>query len=67
MTALQRPLTQRVRLGAYYTNGEYLAEVVEVHPLGSVSLACCERDLPPVTVGIDAFRRRWWLVREASA
>lgn len=58
------PYTQRVKVGSYYTNGTHLAEVVDVNPLGAVILQHAARDFPPVTCGIDAFRRRWWLVRE---
>lgn len=65
----QRPLTQRVEVGAFYTNGERLGEVDQVNPLGYVTL----RDVATgaeIGKGIDAFRRSWWLVRsreEATA
>lgn len=60
-----RPLTQRVEVGSYYTDGEYLVEVVAVNELGTVDL----RDAHighEVAIGIDAFRRRYWLVKAAA-
>jgi hypothetical protein len=56
------PYTQRVKVGAYYTDGITLYEVVGVNPLGSVDvrdvyLGRCR------TLGIDAFRRSVWLAR----
>jgi hypothetical protein len=59
-----RPLTQRVREGAYYTNGTHLAEVVRTIPLGGVLLRNSEKGNEFI-VGIDAFRRSWWLVRDS--
>lgn len=58
--------TQRVEVGAYYTDGHYLAEVTEVNPLGYIHMTDV-RTNDALGAGIDAFRRRWWLVREAQA
>lgn len=54
--------TQRVQLGAYYTDGQDLWEVVEVGPLGTVTLRCAHCKTGRM-LGIDAFRRQFWLVR----
>lgn len=54
------PLTQRVKVGAYYTDGANLAEVRRVYPLGHIQLIDCSTE-EIVGFGIDAFRRRWWL------
>lgn len=54
--------TQRVAVGAYYTDGARLAEVTRVYPLGHVQL----RDAATgdhIGAGIGAFRRDWWRVR----
>ncbi|HEX5979895.1 MAG TPA: hypothetical protein VFY52_02290 [Thermoleophilaceae bacterium] len=70
----RRALTRRVQVGAYYGNGERLAEVVKVYELGYVLL----RDVrvadgwsgdPSIGYSgfsIDAFRREWWLVKAPS-
>lgn len=70
----RKRLTARVRLWAYYTDGRRLAEVVKVYELGHIIL----RDVRVtdtwegdpfvcfISVGIDGFRRDWWLVREAG-
>lgn len=60
-TESTRPYTQRVQIGALYTEGQDLWEVVEVHALGSVTLL--NDDMRECTIGIDAFRSRFWLVR----
>jgi hypothetical protein len=62
---MSTPFVQRVKVGAQYTNGDGLFEVVEVPPLGLVSLVDVEDD-GKRDVGIDAFRRAFWLVREGS-
>jgi hypothetical protein len=54
---------QRVEVGAYYTDGRDLWEVVEVHALGTVTLLGASRGTAR-TLGIDAFRRQFWLARE---
>jgi hypothetical protein len=54
---------QRVRVGAYYTDGRDLWEVVEVNALGTVTLRDASRGTAR-TLGIDAFRRQFWLARE---
>jgi hypothetical protein len=57
-----RAYTQRVEVGAYYTDGERLAEVTRVYPLGHVQM----RDAATgehIGTGIGAFRRAWWRVR----
>lgn len=59
------PLTERVEVGAYYTDGQRLAEVTRVYPLGHIQLRDA-RTGDVVGVGIDAFRRCWWLVKEAG-
>lgn len=59
---LRRALTQRVEVGAYYTDGQRLAEVTRVYPLGHVQMRD-SRTGEPLGAGIDAFRRYWWLVR----
>lgn len=56
--------TQRIEVGAYYTDGHDLWEVVEVHALGSVTLRG-DRSKTARILGIDAFRRKMWLVRAA--
>jgi hypothetical protein len=58
-------LTQRVEVGAYYTDGADLWEVVEVNALGTVTLRG-DRSKTARMLGIDAFRRRFWLVRAAA-
>jgi hypothetical protein len=58
--------TQRVNVGAYYTDGRTLWEVVNVSPLGSVDLRS-SRSKMERTIGIDAFRRAMWLARAAAA
>jgi hypothetical protein len=58
----RKALTQRVRVGGYYSYGEQLAVVVKVYELGHVML----RDLRTgewIGCGIDSFRREWWLVK----
>ncbi len=67
--------TQRVKVGAVYTDGKQLYEVTHVNALGSVSLATDWSDLGNGTaeqvqiagMGIDAFRRRFWLVKAAPS
>jgi hypothetical protein len=57
--------TQRVKVGAFYTDGQRLAEVIEVNALGYV----CLRDAATgerIGCGIDAFRRRWWIARSPA-
>jgi hypothetical protein len=64
-------LTQRVQVGAYYSDGERLVEVAKVYELGYVILRdvrvaeSWEGDpcIAYTGCGIDAFRREWWLVR----
>jgi hypothetical protein len=58
--------TQRVEIGAYYTDGEELWEVTEVHPLGAVTLRNAHF-LGFRSMGIDAFRRAMWLVKDGVA
>lgn len=58
--------TQRVEVGAYYTNGADVFEVLSVHDLGMVEL----RDISTEQkrdVGISAFRRGYWLVAGGKA
>lgn len=65
--------TQRVKVGAIYTDGDQIWEVIDVNPLGHVSLRSDDRHPEPGRVahtqlaglGIDAFRRQFWLVRAA--
>lgn len=59
--SMSRPLVDRVQVGALYTEGQDLWEVVEVHALGTVTLI--NDDMRERTIGIDAFRARFWLVR----
>ena len=67
--------TQRVKVGAIYTDGEQLWEIIDVNPLGHVSLRSDVRHPGPGRtthtqesgLGIDAFRRRFWLVRETPS
>jgi hypothetical protein len=49
----------RVEVGSTYTDGRQVGKVVAKHPLGAVDLDLGQR---ATTIGIDAFRRRWWLV-----
>ena len=59
---IARAYTQRVEVGAYYTNGARLAEVTRVYSLGHVQM----RDAMTgdhIGAGIGAFRRDWWRVR----
>jgi hypothetical protein len=56
------PYVQRVHIGALYTNGHDLWEVLEVNDLGTVTLRG-DRSKTAKTLGIDAFRRQFWLVR----
>lgn len=65
MTLPVKPLTQRVELNSFYTDGERLAEVWVVNPLGYVTLKDCATG-EEIGRGIDAFRRDWWLVRDAA-
>jgi hypothetical protein len=55
--------TQRVEIGAYYTDGRDLWEVVEVNALGTVTLRG-DRSKTARMLGIDSFRRQFWLARE---
>ena len=57
-----RAYTQRVQIGAFYTDGTHLGEVVKVNALGWIQLQCC-RTGDPIGVGITRFRRDWWRVR----
>jgi hypothetical protein len=57
-----RAYTQRVVVGAYYTDGERLAEVTRTYPLGHVQLHDA-RTGERFGCGIRAFRRDWWRVR----
>lgn len=67
--------TQRVKVGAVYTDGDDIWTVHDVNPLGWVSITSEERQKSPgVTghtqvagIGIDAFRRRYWLVKAAPS
>lgn len=54
--------TQRVEIGAYYTDGVFVYEVVEIDPLGMVKLRDIAFDKDR-DVGIDAFRRSYWRVK----
>jgi hypothetical protein len=55
--------TSRVVLGGYYTNGSDLIEVVSTRDVGVITVRdCSEGD--EWAMGIDAFRRTWWLVRD---
>ena len=70
----RKALTRRIQVGAYYGNGERLAEVVKVYELGYVLLrdvrvAESWRGDPSIGYSgfsIDAFRREWWLVKGPS-
>lgn len=67
--------TQRVKVGAVYTDGEDIWTVHDVNPLGWVSITSEERRKRPgltghtqlAGIGIDAFRRRYWLVKAAPS
>jgi hypothetical protein len=65
MSEPTRPFMSRVEVGAYYTDGQGLYEVVGLCALGSVDLADVATGARG-TVGIDAFRRRFWLSRSAA-
>lgn len=55
-------LTDRVVVGAYYTNGVQLAEIVRIYPLGHIQI----RDVVTEQIyggSILQLRRYWWLVR----
>ena len=54
------PYMQRVRAGAYYTDGRDLWRVTDTHPLGSVDLENATSGALR-TMGISAFRRVMWL------
>ena len=59
-------LTDRVHVGAFYTDGRRLAEVTRVYDLGHVAmLDALTGDY--IGVGIIGFRAEWWLVREGAA
>jgi hypothetical protein len=58
-------LTQRVKVGSYYTNGTELFRVEEVHALGSLTLQNVATD-GFREIGIDAFRRQMWLAADQS-
>jgi hypothetical protein len=60
--SVSRPLTQRVEVDTYYTDGTDLWRVVEVCALGSVDLVN-ESNGASRTMGIDAFRRKLWRVK----
>jgi hypothetical protein len=51
-----------VEIGAYYTNGQQLAEVVKVYGLGHIMLRDSSTE-EWLGFGISAFRRDWWRVR----
>lgn len=55
---------ERVQLGAYYTDGKRLVEVVRVLPsgIGYVYIEDC-LTYDCFGYGISAFRKDWWLVR----
>lgn len=57
--------TQRVKVGAYYTDGNELWEVVKVHALGSVTLRNTTTG-QPWSLGIGAFRRTMWLAKASG-
>lgn len=59
---MSTPLTQRVDVGAYYTDGAELWEVVHVAQVGAIDLRS-SADGRERSVGIDAFRRGFWLAR----
>lgn len=60
------PFTQRVEVGAYYTDGESVWEVMDVCDLGSVDLRNIANERERA-MGIDVFRREMWLVAGAAA
>jgi len=59
-----RPFTQRVEVGSFYTDDSMLVEVTRVHDLGYIE--CLDSDGNSCGWGIDAFRRRFWLVAAAA-
>lgn len=66
----RKVLTRRVKVGAYYSDGARLAEVVKVYELGHIILRDVSPqwdDNPYLGCSIDAFRREWWLVREGTS
>lgn len=54
--------TQRVEIGAWYTDGDRVAEVVDVSPFGHVKL-CDVRTEEPFGLTITPFRQAWWRVK----
>ena len=62
---MSRAYMQRVSVGAYYTDGAGLWRVTDTHPLGTVYLEDAATGRPR-TVGIAAFRRQFWIVKEAA-
>jgi hypothetical protein len=64
---MSTPYTQRVEVGAFYTDGEILIEITEVNPLGYVHWRDTDREVPVRGgAGIDAFRRRFWLAKATA-
>lgn len=59
------PLVDRVELNAYYTDGTAMWETVLVRQVGTVDVVN-SLDGSRKTVGIDAFRRRYWLVKPTA-
>lgn len=58
---MSTPYGDRVKVGAYYTDGTNLWEVVDTCALGSIDLRQSVTGAPR-TMGDDAFRRVMWLV-----
>lgn len=58
--------TQRVEVGAFYSDGERLVEVAEVHDLGYITVHDAMND-DTFGRGISAFRREFWLVRTPTS
>ena len=59
---MSRTLMDRVEVGAIYTDGVELWEVVKECKLGGFDLVNVKTEAPRF-MGIDAFRRQLWLVR----
>lgn len=62
---MSTPYTQRVDVGAYYTDGIQVWEVVRVYDLGAVDLRNAST-YAGRSMGIDAFHRTMWLVKTRS-
>lgn len=58
-------LTRRVKVGAIYTDGKALAEIYGVASLGHIQVRFDDGEI--YGYGIDAFRARFWLVKEAPS